>query len=322
MTDPNRTRRALNAGLLATPVLAALPRPSHAQPGGQRRMVIPYPPGGSTDLLGRLFAEALGNQLGEKFVVENRPGANGTLGAQLVASSAPDGRTLCFTFGNLLLNQQHLMKGPVVNPVTDMVPVTRTAVIDAAFVASIDSPFRHLGELIEAARRNPGKHSYAYYGDLASPSVAALGNVELTRVPYKGGMPGMIDVAGGRIDFIYSSIAQAGPMLQSRKLKPLAVSGDQRLAAWPDVPTAKEVLPRYRAVDYQVLLAPRGTPAGVVEELYAKSATALNSEEVRRQFIEKGARAMPMRPDELRAFMEADLVSIGEVCKAAGIVPE
>ena len=314
-------RRRLLAGFAAWPLLQAAPRAARAQTS-QRRMVIPYPPGGSTDLLGRLYADALGNRLGEKFVVENRPGANGTLAAQQLASATPDGRSLLYTFGNLLLNQQYLMKNPGVNPITDMVPVTRTAVIDAAFVAAVDSPYKDLGELIEAARRSPGKLTYAYYGDLAAASVAALANVDLVRVPYKGGLPGMVDVAGGRVDFIYSSIAQAGPMLRSGKLKPLAVAGDQRLADFPNAPTIKEFVPKYRAVDYQVLLAPKGTPRAIVDELYAKSTAALESEDVKRQFLERSSRAAPMRPDELLAFMQEDLAAIGAACKAAGITAE
>ena len=314
-------RRDFCAAIAAAPFALTAGRGALAQ-GAQRRMVVPYTPGGSTDLLGRLFAEVLGAQLGEKFVVENRPGANGTLGAQQVASAAPDGRTLCYTFGNLLLNQQHLMKNPGVNPLTDMVPITRTAVIQAAFVASAESPYKDLGELVAAARRSPGKLSYAFYGDVAAASVAALENVQLVRVPYKGGMPGMIDVAGGRVDFIYSSIAQSGPMLRSGKLKALAVAGDQRLAEFPNVPTVKELIPKYRAVDYQVVLAPKGTPKAIVDELYTKSVAALNAEDVRRQFREKGSSVAPLKPDELLAFMTEDLAGIGAACKAAGIVAE
>ncbi|MGD9942019.1 MAG: Bug family tripartite tricarboxylate transporter substrate binding protein [Burkholderiaceae bacterium] len=319
MTHPTRTgRRSLCAGLAAAPLLYA----AGVSAQSARRMVIPYTPGGSTDQLGRLFADALGAQLNDKFVVENKPGANGTLGAQQVAVAPGDGRTLCYTFGNLLLNQQHMMKNPGVNPITDMVPITRTSVIQAVFVASVESPYKHLGELIEAARRNPGKVSYAYYGDLASASVGALANVELNRISYKGGVPGMMDVAGGRVDFIYSSLAQSGPMIRSGKLKALAVSGDQRLSEFPNVPTASELLPKYRAVDYQVVLAPKGTPAAVVEELYTKSVAALRGEDIRRQFLEKGSVVAPMRPDELLTFMREDLAQIGEACKAAGIKPE
>lgn len=321
MDAPNPTRRALGAALAAVPLAWASPRVARAQ-AAVRRMVIPYPPGGSTDLLGRLFADVLGAQVGDKYVVENRPGANGTLGAQQVAAAAPDGRTLCYTFGNLLLNQQLLMRSPGVNPITDMVPVTRTAVVQAAFVAAADSPHRDLGELVAAARRNPGKVSYAYYGDMASPSIAALANLDLVRVPYKGGVPGMMDVAGGRVDFIYSSIAQAGPLLKSGKLKALAVAGDRRLAEFPNVPTVREVIPKYRAVDYQVLLAPKGTPKAVVDELYARSAAALAPEDVRRQFLERGSEVAPMRPEELLVFMQEDLAEIGAAARAAGIQPE
>jgi tripartite-type tricarboxylate transporter receptor subunit TctC len=321
-TTARSGRRPLLAALAAAPLAAAWPVTARAQQGAQRRMIIPYTPGGSTDLLGRLFADALGNQLGDKFIVENRPGANGTLGAQMVAGAPADGRTLCYTFGNLLLNQQHMMKNPGVNPITDMVPITRTAVIDAAFVAAADSPYKDLGELIEAARRSPGKLSYAYYGDLAAASVAALANIDLTRVPYKGGMPGMLDVAGGRVDFIYSSIAQAGPMLRSGKLKALAVAGDRRLPDFPSAPTVREFLPKYRAVDYQVLLAPRGTPRAIVDDLYTRSNAVLSNEDMRRQFAERGSLAAPMRPDELLNFMQEDLAAIGATCKAANITAE
>lgn len=322
MTRPIRSdRRRAATTLAALAATAALPQRARAQVAA-RRMVIPYPPGGSTDLLGRLYADALGNRIGDKFVVENRPGANGTLAAQQVATAAPDGRTLCYTFGNLLLNQQHLMKNPGVNPLVDMVPVARTAVIDAAFVASIDSPYKDLGELIAAARRTPGKLSYAFYGDMAAASVAALAAIDLIRVPYKGGMPGMLDVAGGRVDFIYSSIAQAGPMLKGGKLKALAVAGDQRLPDFPNAPTVKELLPKYRAVDYQVVLAPKGTPAAIAEELAARSAAALEAEDVKRQFRERGSAVAPMGPAELLAFMTEDLAAIGAACKAAGILPE
>lgn len=314
-------RRALCSGLAAASLLAAAPRTASAQPS-QRRLVIPYPPGGSTDLLGRVFADALGTQLGDKLVVENRPGANGTVGAHHVATGASDGRTLLYTFGNLLLNQQFMMKDPKVNPLTDMAPVTRTCVIQAVVVAAADSPAKDLAEFIAMARRNPGKHSFAYYGDVSIMAIAGEAGLDLVRVPYKGGVPGMLDVAGGRVDVIYSSVAQAGPMLRSGKLKALAVSGDQRLAEWPNVPLVKEVLPKYRALDYQVVLAPKATPKSVIDELYAKSAVALSSDDVKRQFVEKGAMASPMRPDELRAFMEADYAAIGAVCKANGIVAE
>jgi len=324
MKQPHRiSRRALVAGLAAAPIIAAAPRGALAQ--AARRpftVVVPYPPGGSTDLLGRLYAEGLGNQLGEKVVVENRPGANGMIGTAQVASAPPDGRTLCYTFGSLLLNQQFLMKNPGVDALNDLEPVVRTAIIHAAFVAAADAPYKDLAEFIALARRNPGKHSYAFYGDLASAAVAAEAGIDLIRVPYKGGVPGMTDVAGGRVDMIYSSIAQSGPLLRSGKLKALAVAGDQRLAEFPNVPTVKEVLPNYRALDYQVVLAPKGTPKPMLEDLHRRSVAVLTSAEMRRQFEERGSVVAPLTPDELRAFMAADHAALAKVVKAANIQPE
>jgi tripartite-type tricarboxylate transporter receptor subunit TctC len=324
MQDTFRNRRrTLCAGLAAMPLAALAPRLSFEQAGRRPyALVVPYTPGGSTDLLARLFAEGLGNQLGERVIVENRPGANGTIGATQVANAPPDGRTLCYTFGNLLLNQQFLMKNPGVDPLKDLEPVTRTAVIDAAFVAAADAPFNDLREFIDLARRNPGKHSYAFYGDLASAAVAAEAGIDLIRVPYKGGVPGMTDVAGGRVDMIYSSIAQSGPLLRSGKLKALAVAGDKRLSEFPNVPTVREILPGYRALDYQVVLAPKGTPKAVIDDLYRKSVAVLTAADMRRQFEERGSTVAPMTPEELRAFMAADHAALAKVVKAAGIQAE
>jgi len=322
MNDPIRDRRRpLLAGLAAAPLACVVPRHAHAQ-AAQRRVVIPYVPGGSTDLLGRLYADALGNQYADKYVVENRGGGNGTIGAQQVATATGDGRTLLYTFGNLLLNQQFMMKDAKVNPLTDMTPITRSCVLQVMIVTAAESPAKDLAEFIALARRNPGKHSFAYYGDVGVMAIAGEAGLDLIRVPYKGGMPGMLDVAGGRVDIIASSVAQAAPMVRSGRLKVLAISGEQRLAEWPNVPTVKEVLPKYRALDYQVVLAPRNTPKAVVDELYEKSVAALSTDDMKRQFLDKGAQVSTMRPDELRAFMEADYAGIGAVCKANGIVPE
>lgn len=316
-------RRSFCMGLAAAPLLATRPEFGLAQDSRRQfSMVVPYTPGGSTDLLGRLFAEGLSGQLGEKIIVENRPGANGTLGAAHVAAAPPDGRTLMYTYGNLLLNQEFMMKDLRFQALDTLVPVARTCIIQAVVVAGVNFPANDLREFIAMAKRSPGKHTYAYYGDLGIASMAAEAGIDLLRVPYKGGMPGMVDVAGGTVDIITSSLAQAQPMLRGGKLKALAVSGDERLAEWPNVPTVKEILPTYRALDYQVVMASKATPKPVIDQLWQRMNTVLTNADFRRSFMERGAIVSNMRLDELRAFMDADRASIAKVVKAAGIQAE
>jgi tripartite-type tricarboxylate transporter receptor subunit TctC len=315
-------RRNFCMGLAAAPLLTTRPELALAQDKRQFSMVIPYTPGGSTDLLGRMFADALSGQLGEKIIVENRPGAGGTLGAAHVAAAPADGRTLLYTFGNLMLNQEFMMKDLRFQAMDSLVPLARTGVVQAVIVASVNFPANDLRGFIEMARRNPGKHTYAYYGDLGNAAMAAEAGIDLLRVPYKGGMPGMVDVAAGTVDIITSSLAQAGPMLRGGKLKALAVTGDQRLAEWPNVPTVKEILPGYRALDYQVVMAPKATPKPMIDQLWQHMNAVLTNADLRRSFMEKGALVSNLRLDELRTFMGEDRAAIARVVKAAGIQPE
>lgn len=295
---------------------------ARAQGGRAPAVVVPYTPGGSTDILGRLFTDAYSAKAGEKYIVENRPGASGMLGSAYVSSSPPDGRTLMYTYGNLMLNQEFLMKENRLHPLRDLVPVTRACIIQAVIVAAPSFPAANLREFIEMARRSPGKHSYAYYGDLGIAAVAAEADVQLLRVPYKGGVPGMVDVAAGTVDIITSSLAQAQSMMKAGKLKALAVYGDERLPEWPDVPTVKEVLPNFRALDYQVVMAPKGTQGAVLAQLAQKARAALAGAEIRQAFLERGAIVAPLSPEETLAFMESDRAQLAKVVKAAKITPE
>ncbi|MGD9944696.1 MAG: tripartite tricarboxylate transporter substrate binding protein [Burkholderiaceae bacterium] len=322
--SPFRSRRSLCATLATAPLAAAFGGRAFAQPAQRPiALVVPYPPGGSTDLLGRLYAEAMTAKTGEKLVIENRPGGNSTIGAAQVAGAAPDGRTLLYGYGNLLMNQQFLMKEARVHALRDLVPIARTAVATTALITSAESPVKDLADFIALARRNPGKHSYAYYGELAIVALAAEAGLSLIRVPYKGGgAASLTDIATGRVDVMYSSVTQAQPMLRAGKIKVLAIFGEQRSPDFPNVPTVSEVLPKVRSVDYQVVFAPKGTPKAVVDELHAKSVQALDAPEVRQRFSERGATVALLNPEQTRAYMEADLARIAEVVKTAGIAAE
>jgi tripartite-type tricarboxylate transporter receptor subunit TctC len=314
-------RRTFNTSLAAGAALAAMGI-ARAQSTRQPTVVVPYTPGGSTDLLGRIFTEAFSAQAGEKYIVENRPGASGTIGAAHVSASASDGRTLMYTYGNLLLNQEYMMKDLQLHPLQDLVPVTRTCLIHAVIVAAANHPAADLRDVIAMAKKSPGKLSYAYYGDLGIPAVAAEADINLLRVPYKGGVPGMLDVASGNVDIITSSLTQVQPMLAAGKLKALAVYGDERLRGWPNVPTIKEILPGFSAPDYQVLMAPKGTSGAVLAQLAQRAQAALAGAEIRKAFLDRGAIVAPLSPEETLAFMQADRTRVAKVVKAARIQPE
>lgn len=323
MKDPDHQRRAICAGLAVTPLLAALGSNARAQTSRRAfTLVIPYPPGGATDIFGRFYAEALGAVIGEKIVVENRAGANGAIGLAQVANSLPDGRTLAYTYGNLALAQFHSMKSSPLNVLRDLVPVIRTVVTQGIIVTSPDSPFKDLSEFIAQARRSPGTLTYADYGELTIGALIRAAGIELVRVPYRGGVPGMVDVMGGQVNIIASSAAQVLPNLRAGKLKALAISSEHPIPEFPNVRTVRELLPNYQTLNYQGVFAPKGTPRAIVDELYERSFTALSKPEVRKSFSDRYATVSTMRPDELRAFMEADSANIAAVLKAAGIVPE
>ncbi|MDP3138617.1 MAG: tripartite tricarboxylate transporter substrate binding protein [Burkholderiaceae bacterium] len=317
------TRRNFLAGLAAAPLLASQGAAVFAQDSRRAfTMVVPYPPGGSADIFARLFSAALSTQINERIIVENRPGAGGTLGAAHVAAAPPDGRTLLYTLGNLLLNQEFLMKDVRFRAMESLVPVARTCIVQVVIATHANFPANDLREFIAMARRSPGKHSFAYYGDLGIPSMAAEAGINLLRVPYKGGAPGLIDVASGTTDIIASSLTQALPLLRGGRMKLLAVSSDERLAEFPNVPTVKEVVPGYKAIDYQAVYAPKGTPKAVVDQIWQATAKVLASPEFRRSASDRGAIVNPMNPEQLHAFMEQDYANIRATVRASGIQPE
>lgn len=316
------TRRRLNLALAAAPSVLAMRGVQAQPPRRQMTVVVPYTTGGSVDTLARVFASALGAQTGESVIVENRAGAGGTIGAAWVASQPPDGRTMLYTLGNLLLNQEFLLKSVKFRPVQSLLPLAKTCDLQVAIVTHASHPANNLAEFIAMAKRNPGKHSVATYGDMGVISLVAEAGIELSRIPYKGGMPGLIDVAAGNVDIIASSFTQAMPMLQAGKLKILAVMTTKRWTQYPDVRTVKEDLPNYMAVDYQGVFLSAETPRAVVDAAWKTVSAAMATPEFKRSFLERGAFPDAMGPDEFKRFFLNDHAFIKKTVEAAGIQPE
>ena len=313
------TRRNFTVALAAMPWITNVEAQATRR---QRTVVVPYPPGGSSDVLGRVYANALASQTGETVIVENRPGAGGTIGAAYVAGMPGDGRTVLYTLGNLLLNQEFLLKDVTFRPLQSLFPLAKTCDLKVAIVTAANHPANDLTEFIAMAKQAPAKHSFAYYGDLGVVSMASEAGIDLIRVPYKGGPNALPDVVGGRVDIIASSLTQALPMLQAGKLKILAVMTEERWADHPNVRTVKEVLPRYKAIDYQGIFLPAETPRAVVDSAWSTTSAVLSNPEYRRAVMEKGAIPAPMPPEEFKRFFLADYANIKKIVETAGIQRE
>lgn len=285
-------------------------------------IVVAYPPGGSSDIIARILAVELGAKLGETVIVENRAGGNGTIGAAYVAGMPPDGRTMLYTLGNLMLNQEFLLQGVKFRAIDSLTPVGKTCDLRVAIVSSASHPAKDLREFISMASANPGKHSFAFYGDLGVVSMAIEAGIELLRVPYKGGPPGLVDVAAGNVDIIASSLTQAMPLVQSGKLKVLGVMTAKRWTEYPSAPTVLEILPKYKAIDYQGFFLPSNAPKVVVDTLWTAVSGILANPEVSKRLVERGAILDLQGPEEFKRFFHADRDNIKRIVEMAKIQPE
>ena len=287
------------------------------------RMVVPLSPGGFADVPGRILAARLSSSLGYNVFVENRPGAGGTIGADFVAKSAPDGYTLLFTGTPHVISAWVYKKLPY-DPLKDFEPVALVASGPYVLVVNPQLPVHSIRELIAAAKAQPGKIDYASSGNgsaqhLVSALFASMAGIELNHVPYKGSGPAMQDLLGGQVKVSFAGIPNVLPHVKAGRLRALAVSTPQRSPDLPDVPTAAEAgVPGYQATLWLNLAAPAGTPGEIVQRLYAETAKALQDAELQQSFRAAGVEASPMSPQELAGFMRGEYEKWGRVVRDTG----
>jgi len=287
------------------------------------RMVIPLSPGGFADVPGRILAARLSSLLGYHVFVENRPGAGGTIGADFVAKSAPDGYTLLFTGTPHVISAWIYKKLPY-EPLKDFEPVALVASGPYVLVVNPQLAVNSVRELIAAAKAQPGKIDYASSGNgsaqhLVSALFASMAGIQLSHVPYKGSGPAMQDLLGGQVKVSFAGIPNVLPHVKAGRLRALAVSTPSRSPDLPDVPTVAEAgVPGYQATLWLNLAAPAGTPADIVQRLYAEAAKALQDAELQQSFRSAGVEASPMNPQELARFMRAEYEKWGKVVRATG----
>jgi len=320
-------RRLLHAAVLAASACTALPVLAQTFPSKQVRFVLPFPPGGPTDMLGRAVAQKLSEQMGQPVIADNRPGAGGNLGLELTAKSPPDGHTVVLS-SPLVAISPSLYAKLNYDPARDLAPISLVAVIQNVIIVHPSIPAKTLKELIDIARRNPGKLNFGSGGigttsHLAPALLLSLAKLNMVHVPYKGTGLALSAMIGGEIDMLVMAVPAAAAQIQAGKVRPLAVLSDKRQAALPNVPTAKEAgMDKYEVPIWYGMLAASGTPRELIGRLNSELGRALAAPDLRERLSTAGIEPRPNSPDEFAAFIKSETVRYAQVIKDAGIKPQ
>ena len=301
-----------------------------AQPFPARtvRIVVPFPPGGGVDIVGRILGLRLTEPYGQQVIVDNRAGAAGVIGTEIAARAAPDGHTwLLGTMGNLAVNR-HLYPKMAVDPQRDLAPVTEVVAVHFVMVAHPSLPAKNVKELIALARARPGEITFSSSGAGGAPHLAgelfnSMAQVKLTHVPYKGSGPSFIDLLAGQVSLTSDSMVQALPYIRGGKLKAIAVLGPNRSPQLPNVPTVAESgLPGYELTNWFGLAVPSGTPRELVARINADVVKVLQQKDVRDRLVEMGTDVIGNSPQEFGAFIASESAKWARVIREANIRAE
>lgn len=309
---------------IAIGAVAALATAQTSYPSKSIRIVVPFPAGGTTDILARAVAQRLTETMGQSVVVDNRAGAGGNIGADLVAKSAPDGYTLLMgTVGTHAINASLYAKMPY-DHVRDFSPVILVAGVPNVLVINPTLPVNSVQELIAYGKANPGKLNFASSGNGTSIHLAAelfktMTSVQMTHVPYKGSAPAVVDLVGGQVQLMFDNLPSALPQIKAGRLKALAVTSAQRSAALPDVPTVAETgLAGFEASSWFGLLAPAGTPKDVIAKLNGEVAKWLATPEAKDKLAAQGAIPAGLSPDDFTRHIASETVKWQKVVRDSG----
>jgi tripartite-type tricarboxylate transporter receptor subunit TctC len=321
------TRRTLTlAAASAFGLLALTPLAAQAQafPTKAITIIVPFSAGGTTDILARVLGQFISKDLGQPVIIDNRAGAGGNIGTQLVARAAPDGYTILMgTVGTHAINQS-LYPKLAFDPIKDFAPLTRVALVPNLLVANPAQPFKTVKELTAYAKANPGKVTFGSSGSgtsihLSGELFKQMAGVDIQHVAYKGSAPAVNDLLGNHIAIMFDNMPSAISHVKAGKLRPLAVTTAQRSPALPDVPTIAEAgVPGYEATSWFGLLAPAKTPAPVVARLNASILKALADPDVKKKLLEQGAEPAGETPAQFAAFIASETVKWGKIVKQSG----
>jgi tripartite-type tricarboxylate transporter receptor subunit TctC len=312
--------------LAAAGATSALAQSAANYPTKPVRLIVPFPPGGSNDVVGRMIAIQLSDRLGQQVVVDNRGGAGGTIGTEVASRAAPDGYTL------LVISIAHAVAPWLYDlhydSIKSFAPVAILATGPNVLVVHPDLPVHSVKELIDLAKQKPGELQYASAGigsfqHLGGELFKLEAGVDIVHVPYKGGGPAMTDVLGGHIKIMFSSLVQTTAFIRNGQLRALGTGGAQRISALPDVPTIAEAgVPGYEADNWWGILAPAGTPQAIIDKLHTEIAAVQNSHLTKKQFANQGAEAVQMTSAAFGDFIAKEIAKWEQVVKKGGIKAE
>jgi tripartite-type tricarboxylate transporter receptor subunit TctC len=323
-------RRGMLAAALALPGLGALARmgpgamAQTAWPDRPVRVIVPFPPGGSNDIVARFLAEAMREQIGQPVLVENRAGAGGNIGADSVAKAAPDGLTLLVTAPPALVINEHLYRTMPFSPERDLVPVALVAAVPIVLMVPASSPVTSLGELIALAKREPGRLAFGSSGigttnHLAGELLKSLAGLDIVHVPYRGAAPAMTDLIGGRLQLYFDNMPGVLPQIRDGRVRALAVCGARRAAQLPDVPTMAEAgLPGFVVSSWFGMAAPAATPEALVARINAAVLAALGTAALRERLATAGAEPGELDAPGFASFVAAERLLWGRVVRESG----
>ena len=310
--------------LVATASFGAL---AQAYPAKPLRVIVPFPPGGPTDVLGRVLAQGLSDAMGQPAVVDNKVGAAGNIGIEQAAKATPDGHTMAIVpLGNIAVNPTLFPNLPY--KASDLAPVSMLATVENVLVVNTAVPARSVKELLALAAQKPDAVSFASPGagsqaHLAGELMALSGGVQLLHVPYKGVGPALNDLLGGQVTMMFAQMSSVLPHVKSGKLRALGVASLKRSPVMPDIPTiAEQGLARFEAVSWYALMVPAGTPQAAIDRLNAETTRLFARPELKDKLAALGMDASSGKPQELAASIQAETVRWAEVIRQKNIKPE
>lgn len=313
---------ALSISALA---VVSTPAASQAYPTRPIRLVVPQAAGSSTDIVSRILSEALAASMGQQVVVDNRPGAGGSIAASIVAKSSSDGYTLMMSNSAVLAINVGLFRNLAYHPIDDFAPISLVANVYYVLLAHPSLPAKSVKELVALARSRPQELTFASGGNgtgthLSGEMLQQVTGIKMLHVPYKGTTPGLTDLAAGQVSVMFAGVSPALPHLKSKRLQALAVTGTKRSGVVPKIPTMAEAgIPGYEAPAWNGLVAPVGTPPAIIKKLNLEITDKLRTPEIRDKFSSLGLEATSIAPQAFGDFIQSEIKKWAGVIKAAGV---
>ena len=320
----NQQLRFAGAVFAAVSMLLGAPASAQQWPSKPVRIVVPFGAGGGTDIQGRLLAQKFQASMGQNFLVDNRSGAAGLIGAELVAKSPPDGANILFTTASLAVNITLYSKRMTFDPYTDLVPVSWISSVPLVLVVHPSVPVKNVKELVALARKT-GQLNAAHNGSgttshLSIEMLKLFGGVNVTPIPYKGGGPAIVALISGEIDFSFATALAAQPFIKAGKVRALAVTTAKRSSAFPDLPTMSSIYPEFESDNWYAMFFPKGTGKDVVAKLNAEIIKALKAPDLNEFIRKEGGEPVGSTPEELTAYFKREGEKYAKVIKAAKVV--